>query len=193
MSKLTRGILVCLPLTLASAAAAPARAQDELPQPKNVFSINPLGVVFEVFSGEYERAVSQQVSLALAGTHWGFTTDDDFEDEAEVSYTSADFKVRFYPNQVLRGFSIGALGGLTRLGGEFRDDCESDLPDCSNGESETVGSAGVELDWAWRMGARERFYLGVGVGAKRLFIDGDEVDSVPVGYPFLRFNVGWAF
>lgn len=192
MVRMTRGAFVCLALALASTAASPARAQEEAPVPQNVISINPLGVVFQVISAEYERAVSPQVSVALAGTYWGSSQDDDEGDELDVDYTSADLKLRYYPTEVLRGFSLGALGGVSRVGGEYRD-CSVEDPDCNvDGGSVTALSAGVELDWAWRMGVKEKFYMAVGLGAKRLFADDDEVDAT-LAYPFLRFNVGWAF
>lgn len=178
----------------ALALLAPARSHaQETDVPKNVLSTNPLGVVFNVFHAEYERAVSPQVTLALAGTVWHDSQDFDSTSENEVTYVSSDLKLRYYPTAALRGFSIGALAGLSRLSGEVRDCFDEDPANCDTEQgSETAPSAGVELDWAWRLGTKERFYMALGLGAKRLFIDEDEVDAT-VAYPFLRFNVGWAF
>jgi hypothetical protein len=58
--------------------------------------------------------------------------------------------------------------------------------------SEKVPSAGIELDYSWRLGAAEKFYIGLGLGAKRLFIEDDDLDFI-TAYPFARFNIGWAF
>ena len=65
--------------------------------------------------------------------------------------------------------------------------------------SQTTGSAsgpsmGVMLDYNWLLGAQRAFYVGLGVGAKAVFIsDKDISDNATVRYPTARISVGWAF
>ena len=182
---LRRALAALAVMLLALPAAAQAQAGADA---KNVLSVNPFGIVFSIISAEYERALNPNVSLGISTTWWDFDEDDDTGDITdEFTYTSADAKLRYYPSSVLRGFSVGVLGGITKVTGtdcEFGGTCED--------TSETVPSAGVGLDYSWRLGAAEKFYIGLGVGAKRIFIDEDDFDGT-VAYPFARFNIGWAF
>ena len=172
--------------------AAPLAAQTP-DAPKNVLSLNPFGIVFTVINAEFERAVSPNVSVGVSTTWWDF--DEDIGDEADLSeeftYTSADAKLRYYPGNVLRGFSVGVLGGLTKVNADGFD-C-SGTTCVEDNSTETAPSAGITLDYSWRLGAREKFYIGLGVGAKRIFIDDNDDDDFTVAYPFGRFNIGWAF
>lgn len=45
----------------------------------------------------------------------------------------------------------------------------------------------------WLLGASKAFYVGLGLGAKRLFVDEKEVADVSGGYPTARVSVGFAF
>jgi hypothetical protein len=50
------------------------------------------------------------------------------------------------------------------------------------------------LDYNWLVGAQKSFYVGLGAGAKRVFIsDKDVSDNATVMYPTARISVGWAF
>ena len=169
--------------------AAPVAAQDA---PKNVISINPFGIVFTVLNAEYERAITSNVSLGVSTTWWDLDEDDEeFDVTDEFTYTSADAKLRYYPGTVLRGFSVGALAGVTQVDGtDFSCDVNGNCTE--EDETHTAPSAGITLDYSWRLGAREKFYIGIGLGAKRIFIDEDDSDF-EVAYPFARFNIGWAF
>ena len=54
---------------------------------------------------------------------------------------------------------------------------------------------GTQLDYSWLLGAKERFSVGLGLGAKRLILLGDELDDedVSVTIPTMRLSVGLAF
>jgi len=50
------------------------------------------------------------------------------------------------------------------------------------------------LDYNWLLGAQKGFYVGLGAGAKAVFIsDKDIADKATVRYPTGRISVGWAF
>src|SRR5688572_32604676 len=109
---LVRRVVTTLALSLIAAPLA-AQAPDA---PKNVVSLNPFGIVFTIINAEYERALTQNVSLGVSTTWWDFDEDVDGSEDLtdELTYTSADAKLRYYPGDVLRGFSVGVLAGLTK-------------------------------------------------------------------------------
>lgn len=161
-------------------AATSATAQTPAAEPyQQALSINPLGIPFEAFSGEYERAVSPGITFGVGASYFGAF------DEAD--YLSGDAKVRYYPNErAIRGFSIGGSLGFARV--------SEDDDEFADGSSTTGFTLGVILDYNWLLGRSKRFFVGTGLGAKRIFIDEDEVgEDVAVGYPTARLQVGFAF
>lgn len=183
--------LAALSLALSASAAraqvAPAAARVN-EAPRQVLSINPVGAVFGVYMGEFERALSPNASVGVAGTYWdaGFT---DSESSGELSYMTVDARLRYYPGaERLEGFSVGGSLGYTGLTGSL-----TTVDGEGTGRLDTVG-AGVSLDYNWLLGTRNQVMVGTGVGAKRLFVVGREVeDDVSLAYPTLRLVVGYAF
>jgi hypothetical protein len=167
-----------------AASAATAQAQAA---PKQSVAINPIGAIFQVYSGEIERSLVPGLSLGASGSYWG--AGSSFEDgSADVSYLSVDGKLRYYPGGVsLQGFSFGGTFGYTTLAGSLTDE---------SGRSTDRGealSAGVVLDYNWLLGENRRFLVGTGIGAKRLLPIGVETDGISIAYPTLRLSVGYAF
>lgn len=179
-------------LTAAAAAAAllctsPASAQSDstlvaVPY-RQTLSANPLGLLFGYYNAEYERAVSNVASAGLAGSYLSI-------DDIEVF--SVEAKARYYPQaRVLSGFSVGGSLGFGQVsdktdfgdGGDFQDD----------EESASAFTLGVELDYNWLVGRDRRFFIGTGIGARRLF-GGDVSSDAPVVIPTIRLvNIGFAF
>jgi hypothetical protein len=181
----TRSVLALAAVSLALSSSA-AHAQES---PRQALSINPIGAVFGVYMGEFERSVSRHASVGLAGTYWdsGFT---DSEASGEISYTTVDARLRYYPGESrLQGFSVGGTLGYTGLSGSL-----TTVDGRDTGHVSTMG-AGVSLDYNWLLGARNQVMVGTGIGAKRLFIMDDDVDDedVTLAYPTLRLVVGYAF
>jgi hypothetical protein len=180
----TLGILALLvaPSLASAQAAAPA-----VPMPKNVISIQPLAAMFTVLAAEYERKGGTSWTWGVGITNVGL---DDDASTAEASYNSADLKFRYYPQGVaLQGFSFGASIGGTKV--TNKDD--STVPPID--ESASAGSFGVLLEYQWLLGARKKFAVALGVGAKMLTVDEDEFsnDDIIVRYPTARISVGYAF
>lgn len=175
--------LAALGLALASSAA---HAQEA---PRQVLSINPIGAVFGVYMGEFERSVTPNATAGVSGTYWRSDFTDEEEDATAVAtYVTVDAKLRYYPGASrLEGFSIGGSLGYTGLSGELVT-----VEGEEKGRVNTVG-AGVELDYNWLLGARDQVMVGTGIGAKRLFVVGDDVEDVSLAYPTLRLVVGYAF
>jgi hypothetical protein len=139
----------------------------------NLISANPIGILFEWYNGEYERALSSTVSLAGAASSY------DFDD---ARYASVDGIVRYYPSgRALRGFSIGASAGFISIDEDF--DCEG----CDDDESSAT--IGVRADYVWILGRDQRFAAAAGIGAKRLLSDDVGTEGVPIG----RLSIGYAW
>ena len=149
-----------------SLAAAPADAQVARP---NVISANPFGLLLEFFNAEYERVVG---SSATAGFGGSYLTDDGDD------YINADVFFRFYPQEdPLDGWAFGAKAGLTNVPDEG-----------------TYFGFGFDVNRSWLLGRNDNFYVGVGLGLKRLFGAGDEGGFDLEYIPTLRLvNVGFAF
>jgi hypothetical protein len=161
------------------------RAQSSLvPIPNLTYiGINPLGIPFDIGSIELESAVAAGVTLG------GLASFTDFEDNR---FTSFDFKVRYYPGDiVLKGFSAGLSIGYLRYSNITTDD----FTGATTRETLSAPTIGVLADYNWMLGRSQRFLVGTGIGAKRILAssaDRDRVD-IPRAYPTVRFIVGFAF
>ena len=155
-------------------------AQAEMP--KQVISIQPLSAVFGVFAGEYERAAGTSVTWGIGATYWGSGFSG-----GGARHTSAEFKLRGYPNGVaLSGFSIGGSVGYTSV---------SDNGDSFSSASSVGGpTVGVLLEYQWLLGAKKEWTFALGAGAKALFINDKDTSIDFTGkYPTARISVGYAW
>jgi len=181
---------------LLAAAFAPASAQSIAPlstktgplgpQPaataesrSRAFTINPLGIPFEVVSVEFEGALHD--AFTLAGNFSYFSPD-------EYTRSSVEVKGRLYPNeQAPRAFSVGlGLGAVNT-----RENLEVDGTLVK--QDKTHPSIGVYVDYNWLLGKRNRFFVGTGLGAKRILGESDDFDEAPFVYGTARFLIGVAF
>jgi hypothetical protein len=146
-------------------AAEPAAAQETPRQ--NVISANPFGLLLELFNAEYERVVGESSTAGVGGSTFFGDVDD---------YINADVFFRFYPSaRPLEGWAFGVKAGVTSV---------TDVG--------TYAGVGFDVNHSWVLGKRDNFYVGVGVGMKRLFGGGDELGLEFI--PTIRIiNVGIAF
>lgn len=172
MSRFIRAAAALAVAALVIGAPAPLAGQDVQVARKNVISANPFGLLLELFNGEYERVVSESATAGAGGSY--FTSGD-------IHYVNADVFFRFYPQgDPLDGWAFGAKAGIT------------DVDD--------VGSYfgfGFDVNKSWLLGRNDNFYVGVGVGLKRLLGVSDEDDpdgDVLAFIPTIRLvNIGFAF
>src|SRR5436190_10788453 len=92
---------------VATSAGAQESAAARVPiRYRTYISINPLGIPFDLFSAEVESGIAQGMTLGASASHI---------DVGDQRYSSADFKFRYYPSEVvLRGISVGASLGMLR-------------------------------------------------------------------------------
>lgn len=175
MTSRTGRTLAWVAVTLATVLAAiPAAAQA--PVRRNLLSINPLGIPFEYFSGEYERNVSGLTTFGLQASY--LNIDDG-------SYSTVEAKVRFYPNEEApTGFSLGLATGITRVSEDRYNGTSSE------NVSETRPTIAVIVDYNWVLGKAKRVIVGGGVGAKRLIGSSGDFLDIETAYPTARFQIG---
>ena len=159
------------------AGAVPA-TRGRVPIPTQTYiGFNPLGVPANVFTLELENAVTSGITVGAVGSYIDFD---------KSRYTTADFKVRYYPGEVvLRGFAVGVSAGATRY-----SHVVSDVR-----QSLSAPTAGILLDYNWLLGRSERFLVGTGIGAKRILASESERQRAKVDYATVttRLILGFAF
>jgi hypothetical protein len=168
---------------LAIGGAAPLAAQTPAPPaPKQTITFNPIGLAAGFFSAEYERAVAPNYTVSGGASYFTLDVGD-----GDVSYSSADVRARFYPNQALEGFSVGLSGGVIRTAAKYDDGYESDH---ASNNGVTVGSS---LEYAWLLGHQERTAFSLGLGFKRVLLFGGNTPDASTFYPTFRTSFGFAF
>jgi hypothetical protein len=169
------------------AAGAQLGPSDRIPiANRSYIAFNPLGIPFDIFTAEVESGVAQGITLGGVGSHIDIDND---------RYTSLDFKIRYYPGEVvLRGFSLGASIGY--LGYSTRTTTGNPF----NGATDTrtsigTGTIGILTDYNWLLGSQHRFLVGTGLAAKRVLASSAERSTVGLdrAYVTARFVVGLAF
>ncbi len=173
---------------LALLGAATLQAQAAAPTGRapatQAISINPLYLPLGGFVVEYEAAAAPGVSVGLSGGYYDLVGDDG------DTYASAEAKLRFYPGErAPRGFSVGLSIGVGRA---TNDVCCDVVP--RDSRTQTGATAGAILDYNWLLGRNRRFFVGTGIGAKRLFGDlgNNSFFDIEV-LPTARLQVGAAF
>jgi hypothetical protein len=152
---------------LASAAEAEAQ-QAQRTQYQQVISANPFGLLLEFFNAEYERVATESSTAGFGGS---------FFDRSDDTYLNADVFWRYYPQGTpLDGWAFGAKMGLTRITAQG-----------------SFFGFGFDVNRSWLLGANENFYVGIGIGLKRL-LGASDVENAPAMIPTIRLvNVGFAF
>ena len=180
-------------LALALAALAPALPAQlsaplatPLPFPPNRASVNLLGIPFGIASAEYERFTTEEISFGAAAG---------IDENAEKWLEG---KVRYYPSgRGARGLAVGVSAGVAQIRAYTNEDC---FVVCGEAEGPlgTGFTVGAVLDYSWLLGRRERFYVGTGIGAKRVFGLSEEetvegLETYREVLPSFRLQTGFVF
>ncbi len=168
MNNVARCVTVLATGILMLQAAASVEAQEAPRAHQQVVSANPFGLLIGIFNAEYERKVSDSATAGVGGS--SFVGGDD-------EYVNADAFYRLYPSgQPLDGFAFGAKAGITNIR-----------------NTGTYFGVGFDANWSWLLGKKHNFYVGAGLGLKRLFGVG-EVETDLEFIPTVRIvNIGVAF
>ncbi|MGE0123672.1 MAG: DUF3575 domain-containing protein [Vicinamibacterales bacterium] len=159
---------VLIPAPGPAPAASPV-APDEMPG--QVLSGNPIGYLVDLFNAEYEVRASPHVTFGAGASRLAWQSDGFDRSRA---YVNGDAFVRYYPaGEAFNGFALGAKAGYTRLPGDG-------------------GHVGVGIDINHSMMLNRHFYMGTGLGLKRLLRTGPSLLTVRY-IPTFRFNVGVGF
>jgi hypothetical protein len=162
-----------------AAAQTPAGRTTLIPIPLTTYvAFNPSMVVFDFGSVEFESGVAQGITIGGVGSYMANKRDH---------YSSGDFNLRFYPEQViLRGVSIGLSGGVLRY---------SNRDSAGGRPAITTPTIGLRADYNWLIGPSPRFVVGTGLGVKRVLASETDRRRVDIdrSYFTARFVVGYAF
>lgn len=170
--------LISMIIAGAALGALPAQVPAQQPGTRvpvphdQVISANPFLLMWEWTNIEFEKKLSDLQTVGAAGSWIAL----DGGDEEYVNITGF---LRYYPQgAALTGFYIGGRGGLYRVS--------------DDDDSGTAFGLGFDLGYSWLLGARQNFYIGLGIGATRLF--GGDLEDFSTTVPNLRLlNVGIAF
>ncbi|HEX2716658.1 MAG TPA: DUF3575 domain-containing protein [Gemmatimonadaceae bacterium] len=179
-------------IALAAALAIPAMVSAQAPAAKsNVLSIQPLAAMFTVYAGELEHRLGTASTIGLGASYWSHG--DTNKDGSSGKYASGDLKLKYYPQgHALEGFSVGGQVGYTSLTGT--ETTINGSTTTTQKETLSGPTVGISLDYNWLLGATKGFYIGLGAGAKKLFIkDSAILTDVIATYPTARLSIGFAF
>lgn len=151
---------------------------------RHVIFANPFGILYGMYTAEFETKINQSLTLAISGTLWEKLKED------EIRSNSVNAAIRFYPlEKTLRGFSVSPMLGIVKFK-EKPDPCVSTPTTSCDDKNTTNATFGFQLDYGWLMGPSQRFAVGTGLGVKRVLGDtGGKTDFLPA----MRFHVGYAF
>ncbi len=173
------GCLACLGgLGASSRLSAQSATAELIPIPtRTVIGFNPLGLPADIGTIEIENAIAPGITVGGVGS--AIDVDHD-------RFTTLEFKLRYYPGDVvLRGWSVGATGGVSRF---------SNLVDGTR-QALTAPTLGIVVDYNWVLGRSQHFVLGTGVGAKRVLASNSDRTRADVDRAVgtVRFIAGVAF
>jgi hypothetical protein len=185
-------IVVAL-LTLCSTAAPAQTNATKPPVPhRQVLSTDPLGMMFNWFSADYERKVGPATTLGVSASHVG-----------ELDYTNAALVARWYPQRAaLDGFSLGARAGAYRRETykyEYTTVTDpngrtySTYPSAARKVQHIMPGVGIDLGYNWLLGPNQNFSIGLGFGVTRLLGNGDEFDFTMAVPNMKLVSIGFAF
>lgn len=171
-------VTLTLLLTVTTTGIAQESTGNQSASYRQVVSANPFGwILLPWYNAEYERRVAERITVALSGSEidWG----------DGGGFYSVNAAFRYYPSGTpFRGFYLGPRIGVFWESPGL-DDAELPRYDADAGFGPHLG-LGLEMGYAWLLGAERHLSISVGGGATRIF------NSTPI--PVIRLiNVGWAF
>ena len=174
------------------AAQAPVGAYGSTAY-RGFVGLNPLGIPFDIFSIEAEGWLLPGFTVGASGSY-NSVRGDIGAGGRDPRFGSGDVKVRYYPAEVpFRGLAVGLGLGATRYSSLV--DVATPAGPLVRRESVAAPTISIFGDYNYLIGARQRFVVGTGVGAKRLLASEEDRDraNAPRAWVFVRFLLGLAF
>jgi hypothetical protein len=174
----------------AAVAAAPAAAQQVLPRAPapaqlpwlQTVSINPIGIVGGIFSGEYELALPTPGFTVAAG---GTIISNAFLFDRDQRWLSG--RLMYYPGEVsLKGFAVGVSLGVHAA--RRADDDSATVR-----RRDTGATLGLMGSYNYLAGRQQRLVFGGGAGLKRVLKNVGDSSPLQQVYPDGRVLIGFAF
>ena len=155
--------------------------------------LNPLGIPFDIFSIEAEGWLLPGFTVGASGSYNSVRGDIGVGGR-DPRFGSGDVKVRYYPAELpFRGLAVGIGLGVTT----YSSVVQVTTPGGPGEDRQHVTAPTISIfgDYNYLIGARQRFVVGTGVGAKRLLASEEDRDraDAPRAWVFVRFVLGLAF
>ena len=182
------GTLFAAPLAAQASAGAYGASSY-----RGFVGINPLGIPFDIFSIEAEGWLLPGFTVGGSGSY-NSVRGDIGAGGRDPRFGSGDVKVRYYPAEIpFRGLAVGLGLGVTRYSSVVQVATPGGLGE--DRQHVTAPTISIFGDYNYLIGARQRFVVGTGVGAKRLLASEGERDraDAPRAWVFVRFVLGLAF
>ena len=171
-------------------AAEPLAAQEGRPrdEPRNAIGVQPIGLLYNVFTLDYERLVGNGMSLGVGGSWYARGRVSPFWDEnfqTGARAVGVDAKWRYY----LADTAFSGVALVLQAGSYGRREYARDDDRLAWRHSPTVG---VGFEYTSRSRGQGATAVTFGLGAKRT-LDGRDVWSLPTGALIVRLAVAGLF
>jgi hypothetical protein len=170
-SSLIRVVVLTVVVCASWSPALYAQEGTRTPVPHDqTISANPFGLLLEWFNVEYERKLTNSMSIGGSASTFGFSGD-------RLQRYNGLF--RYYPQgAALTGVFLGARVGVARAVDQHAD-----------GHAFTTG---LEIGYSWLFGSKRNVGLSIGAGLDRLY--GGDLEDFDMIWPNVRLvNLGIAF
>lgn len=192
LSAIALGTLLMAPMAEADdVVAVPSTSSSGLNlQHHQDITINPLSMIFGLFSAQYERRISPSGSWALGASYWGLSV-------ASYEFTSIGVNgaYRFWPgSHALEGFYVGPIAAFDSASATVTEPFSGQKGEASAALFSLGGLVGYQ--WVWDGG----FLIDLAIGVQDVFgtLEGKagnttvKVDVTGVGFAG-RFALGYAW
>ena len=173
--------LIALPSLVSAQSTVDSIPAQPLPRLgfSQQISANPVGLLIDLFNIDYERRVTDSVSVGIGGSTSTVEVFDSYDQSFneithDERYLNGDVYLRFYPaGNALKGLAFGVKLGMTTVP-----------------EQGSFFGYGFDVNKSQLLG--KHFYFGTGLGLKRLVgVNKDDFDLEYI--PTFRLNVGVGF
>lgn len=154
--------------------------------PQNIFSINPVGLLFGYISADYERALSPRMSAVISGRYFLLLG------AVGVTAFGVGGGLHFFPESI--NTPLGALVGHAPAGWWYGPEAAIDFSSYIGGSWIDVTAGGL-IGYNWAFGEKKQWVLSLGGGIGVHFSTGSYTTLYNPFYitGMSRGSIGYAF